>query len=74
MLRTLKQAALWAVVLMAGLSVQAQKKDLGNDQYFKSNFKGITQALPTVNRWIDDSHLLLRRDGKNYVIDCKTGT
>ena len=74
MLRTLKQAALWAVVLMAGLTVQAQKKDLGNDQYFKSNFKGITQALPTVNRWIDDSHLLLRRDGKNYVIDCKTGT
>ena len=27
-----------------------------------------------VTKWLDDSHLILRRDGKNYVIDCKTGS
>ncbi len=60
--------------VFVGLCAQAQKKDLGSDQYFKSNFRGITQPLPSVVRWIDDSHLVLRRDSKNYVIDCKTGT
>jgi hypothetical protein len=55
--------------VFVSLSVQAQKKELGNDQYFKGNFKGITQSLPAVSRWLDDSRLLLRRDGKNYVID-----
>jgi len=52
----------------------AQKKDLTDDQYFKSNFKGITNTLPLVSRWVDDSHFILKKDGKNYIIDCKTGT
>ena len=51
----------------------AQKKELTDDQYFKNNFKGITNSLPTVVKWIDDSHFILRRDGKNVEIDCKTG-
>lgn len=59
--------------VFVSLSAQAQKKELGNDQYFKGNFKGITQSLPAVSKWIDDSHLVLRKDSKNYVIDCKTG-
>lgn len=74
MIKFAKQAAAFAVVIIFSFAAPAQKKDLGNDQYFKSNFKGITQALPSVTRWLDDSHLILRRDGKNYVIDCKTGT
>lgn len=74
MIKFRKQAAALAVVIIFSFAAQAQKKDLGNDQYFKSNFKGITQALPSVARWLDDSHLILRRDGKNYVIDCKTGS
>ncbi|MBK7375706.1 MAG: S9 family peptidase [Chitinophagaceae bacterium] len=74
MIKFRKQAAALAVVIIFSFAAQAQKKDLGNDQYFKSNFKGITQTLPSVARWLDDSHLILRRDGKNYVIDCKTGT
>lgn len=73
MIRMLKQMAVCTMVLTIGLTAQAQKKDLGNDQYFKNNFKGITQTMPAVSRWIDDSHLLIRREGKSYVIDCKTG-
>lgn len=52
----------------------AQKKELGDDQFFKSNYKGITQSLPSVIKWIDDSHFILRKDGKNMEVDCKTGT
>ena len=61
------------VVLIFSLATQAQKKELGDDQYFKSNFKGITQQLPSVVKWIDDSHFILRKDGKSYEVDCKTG-
>ena len=73
MIRILRYTAAVAVVLLSGLATQAQKKELGDDQYFKGNFKGITQALPTVVKWIDDSHFILRKDGKDLEIDCKTG-
>jgi dipeptidyl-peptidase-4 len=53
---------------------QAQQKELTDDQYFKSNFKAITQSLPTVTRWIDNSHFLLLRNGKAMWVDAATGT
>ena len=74
MIKFVKQITAVAVVLIIGLATQAQKKELNNEQYFKNNFKGITNALPSVVKWIDDSHFILRRDGKNYEIDCKNGT
>ncbi len=51
----------------------AQQKQLGDDQYFKSNFKGIVQPLPTATRWVDNSHFLLIRDGKILLVDAKNG-
>jgi dipeptidyl-peptidase 4 len=72
MIKFVKYAAAVALVFVS-LSTQAQKKELGEDQYFKNNFKGITNTLPTVVKWLDDSRLVIRRDGKAYVIDCKTG-
>jgi len=74
MMKFVKHVALAAAAVFFSLSVQAQKKDLGDDQYFKSNFKGITSPMPSVVKWLDDSHVILKREGKNYVIDCKTGT
>jgi len=73
MMKFVKQAAALTAVVILSLSTQAQKKDLGDDQYFKSNFKGIAGTLPSVVKWLDDSRFILRRDGKSYVIDCKTG-
>jgi dipeptidyl-peptidase-4 len=55
------------------LTAAAQKKDLTDEQYFKSNFKGITQPLPLFKKWVDDSHFVLNINGKDSVIDCKTG-
>ena len=73
MIKRMKQISAIAVILIFSLYTQAQKKELGDDQFFKSNFKGITQSLPSVVKWIDDSHFILRRDGKSLEIDCKTG-
>jgi dipeptidyl-peptidase-4 len=62
------------MVLATGVLVaKAQKKELTDAQYFKSDFKSITQPLPVVNRWIDDSHVLLMKAGKLSHLDCKTG-
>lgn len=52
----------------------AQKKDLTEEQYLKGNFKGITQALPFAGPWVDESHVVIRRDGKSFLLDCKKGT
>lgn len=52
----------------------AQQKELTDDQYFKGNFKGIMQTLPTATRWTDNSHFLLIRDGKTFVVDAKDGS
>ena len=64
-----------AIILMAntGLPVIAQKKELTDDQYFRSNFKGIIQPLPIVTKWIDDTHVTLLKNDKKYIVDCRTG-
>jgi dipeptidyl-peptidase 4 len=73
MIKFVKRTGAIALVFSFSLAVQAQKKELSDDQYFKNNFKGITNPLPAVIKWIDDSHFILRRDGKNYEVDAKTG-
>ena len=67
-----KGIALSALTILSLIS-QAQKKDLTDEQYFKANFKGITQALPSAGPWVDESHVVIRREGKSFLLDCKTG-
>ncbi|RYY44324.1 MAG: S9 family peptidase, partial [Chitinophagaceae bacterium] len=59
-----------SAVSLAGI---AQQKQLTDDQYFKGNLKGITQSLPVATRWLDNTNLILMRDGKQYIIDAKKG-
>ncbi len=73
MIKFIKHSLAVLVLAFLSMSAVAQKKDLGDDQYFKSNFKGITNTLPAVVKWLDDSRFILKREGKNYEIDCKTG-
>src|ERR1700712_3201977 len=70
----LKKQFVVIVLLIIGFAVNAQQKQLGDEQYFKGNFKAITQTLPNATRWLDNDHFLLIRDGKTYVVDAKTGT
>jgi len=74
MLFPIRQAVTVFVLTLINFTLLAQKKELGNEQYFKSNFKGIIQTLPVVKNWIDDRHAEILRDGKNYLLDCKTGS
>ena len=52
----------------------AQKKELSDEQFFKGNFTGIIQTLPTVASWTDNTHYLIIRDGKTYIGDAVKGT
>ena len=73
MLSRLKFLNTLFIVAIVNLSVQAQKKELGNDQYFKNNFTDIIQPLPVFNKWIDDTHFILLRKGSRFTVDARTG-
>ena len=64
MIKFVKNTTVLLAVTFFSLGIQAQKKDLTDDHYFKNNFKGITSPLPSVVKWLDDGHLILRKDGK----------
>ena len=74
MLSFAKKSTALIVLAACSFAVQAQKNELSDDQYFRSDFKGITQPLPIAGNWIDDSHLFLTRGANTVVLDCKTGT
>ncbi len=65
--------AILAITLYS-FTATAQKKELTDEQFFKGNFKGITQALPQAGAWVDESHVIIRKDGKTFLLDCKKGT
>ena len=69
----LKNVAAFSAVFVIAAAGFAQQKQLTDDQFFKNNFKGIVNPLPSVTRWVDNSHFLLVRDGKTFVVDAKNG-
>ncbi|MFC4263148.1 DPP IV N-terminal domain-containing protein [Ferruginibacter yonginensis] len=68
-----KQTLVVATAIVMSAPAMAQQKQLTDDQFFKNNFKGIVQPMPVVTRWVDNTHFLLVKDGKTYVVDAKTG-
>ena len=73
MLFSIKKTIAVITVISIAYTVNAQKKELTNDQYFKSNFKGITQSLPIFSKWLNDNQFIYQKDSKKIVVDCKTG-
>ncbi len=51
----------------------SQKKELSPDQYFKNNFKGIINSTPAPVKWIDNTHFILSKNDKKWVVDTKNG-
>jgi len=74
MINFFKKPALMLALASLSLTATAQKKELGDDQYFKGTFKGIMNPLPRVGAWIDESHVLITREDKTFLLDAKTGT
>ena len=70
----LKNVAACSAVLIISIATFAQQKQLTDDQFFKNDFKGIVNILPAATRWVDNSHFLIVRDGKTFVVDAKNGT
>ncbi|MEO7523770.1 MAG: DPP IV N-terminal domain-containing protein, partial [Ferruginibacter sp.] len=62
------------VLIAFSFSVIAQQKPLTDDQYFKGNFKGIVNALPSVKRWTDNTHFLIAKEGKTFMVDATNGS
>ncbi len=73
MLNFFRKFTACSILAISTFSLAAQKKELSDEQYFKNNFKGIVQALPVVTKWTDDSHFILLKNGKKYLVDCKSG-
>jgi dipeptidyl-peptidase-4 len=73
MLSGVKKFTLLFLVAIVNFSVQAQKKELSNEQYFKNNFTDIVQPLPVFSKWIDDSHFIILKTGKRFTVDARTG-
>lgn len=67
-----------AMTLIA-INLQAQKKQLTENQLLKGEKSNITKALPQVLGWVDDSHVLINKKEnadspyKVFLVDCKTG-
>ena len=69
----LKTTAAVFATLAISMASLAQQKQLTDDQYFKNNFRGMVQPLPSATRWTDNSHFLLIRDSKTYIVDATNG-
>ena len=62
--------AIFSLILISSFS---QKKSLSNEQYFKNNFKGIQNSLPSSIIWLDDSRFVMTKNGNKIIVDAKTG-
>ena len=69
----MQKKLLTSILTITAFIAFSQKKSLTNDQYFKNNFKNIINPLPVINRWVDDSHFLMYKDGKYLLVDASNG-
>ncbi len=60
-------------LLVITFVAKGQQKTLTEDQYFKNNFKNLISPLPSVAKWIDDTHFLLIKNAATFIVDAKTG-
>ena len=60
-------------VLVITFVAKGQQKTLTEDQYFKNNFKNLISPLPSVAKWIDDTHFLLIKNAATFIVDANTG-
>ncbi len=61
------------VAVCTSVFVSAQQKDLTTAQMLKGAPQKITKPLPQFVKWFDDQNLILKRDGKTFLVNGKTG-
>jgi dipeptidyl-peptidase-4 len=68
----MRKTGLWLLWIVAASSLTAQTA-LTNDQMLKGAAQKITKPLPQFVEWAGENSFVIRRDGKSYVHDIKTG-
>ncbi|MFN4286720.1 MAG: DPP IV N-terminal domain-containing protein, partial [Lacibacter sp.] len=61
------------LLLIAFSASWAQTKELTPEQMLKGAPHKVTQPLPRFVKWMGDHSFLLNRNGKTFLVDCKTG-
>ncbi|HMP86754.1 MAG TPA: hypothetical protein PKE63_05715, partial [Lacibacter sp.] len=60
-------------LLVTSAVAAAQTKDLTPAQLLRGAPHNITQPLPRFVKWMGDKGFVLARNGKTFLVDCKTG-
>ncbi len=68
----LTRLSLCGSLVFAGFTAFAQQKQLTYQEIFNRPPQNITNPLPTLRGWADDTHYLEVKDGKTYTVDVKT--
>ena len=69
----MKKGFSFLLMLIIAQFVTAQKKPLSIDQYFKNNFTGIINAAPSTVNWIDNTHFIITKENKKWVVNAMDG-
>lgn len=69
----MRRTGILVLFLLMAVVTTAQQKDFTMEQMLKGAPQKVTKALPQFIKWIDDKQFVLRRDGKQYLHDSKTG-
>ena len=64
---------LLTLLLISFSASWAQTKELTPEQMLKGAPHKVTQPLPRFVKWMGDHSFLLNRNGKTFLVDCKTG-
>ena len=69
----MRKAGLLVLFVIVSVTLSAQTKELTMEQMLKGSPQKVTKPLPQFIKWVNDNSFVLKRDGKNILVDCKTG-
>lgn len=69
----MRKTGILVLFLLFAVAATAQQKDFTMEQMLKGAPHKVTKALPRFVKWIDDNNVVIARDGKSVLVNCKTG-
>lgn len=69
----MRKTGILVLFLLFAVVGTAQQKDFTMEQMLKGAPHKVTKALPRFVKWIDDNNVVIARDGKSVLVNCKTG-
>lgn len=69
----MRKTGILVLFLLFAVAATAQQKDFTMEQMLKGAPHKVTKSLPRFVKWIDDNNVVIARDGKSVLVNCKTG-